>query len=142
MARSLSEPVELECARCRKRFVTVVWRIVDAAERPDLRLLILLGRLNRVCCPACGAEGSFPGPFLYHDAAHQAVLLALPSGTLGEAEVREMADPLVEALHRAIPPEERQPYLWNVQLAGSMAGLAAEIRSWGEGGLALPGGAG
>jgi hypothetical protein len=141
VARSLSEPVELECPRCGKGFVAVVWRIVDASERPDLRLLILLGRLNRVRCPFCTAEGSFPGPFLYHDAAHQAVLLALPAGSLAEAQVREMADPLVEALHQAIPPEERHPYLWNVQLAGSMAGLAAEIRSWGEGGLALPGGA-
>ncbi len=141
MPRSFSEPAELECPRCGEQFVAVVWRIVDASERPDLRLLLLLGYLNRVRCPTCGTEGSFPGPFLYHDAVHEAVLLALPSGKLEEAEVRRMADPLVEALHRSIPPEERRPYLWNVQLAGSMAGLADEIRSWGEAGLPLPGGA-
>jgi len=131
MAISLSEPAELSCPRCGKQFVATVWSIVDAAERPDLRLLILMERLNLMHCPYCGAEGRFPGPLLYHDAAHQAVLLALPAGILAEEEVRSLADPLVEALHRAVPTERRRPYLWNVQMAGSMAGLAAEIRSWG-----------
>ena len=139
MSLSLSEPAELDCPNCGHTFEAVVWRIVDADERPDLRLLILLGRLNWVSCPHCGTEALVPAPLLYHDARHQAVLLALPaSETLQEHQVRAQVDPLIAALHGAIPPERRQAYLYNVQLAGSMAGLAAEIRSWG--GIELQGG--
>ncbi len=132
---SLCERVELQCPRCGRSFDSTVWRIVDAAERPDLRELVLLGRLNLFHCPSCGNEGGVEAALLYHDAAHQAVLLALPAGEVDEAAVRALADPLVEALHRAIPDHNRHPYLYNVQLAGSIAGLAAEIRSWG--GVAL-----
>lgn len=136
MAISWSEPAEISCSRGHS-FVVSLWRIVDAEERPDLRALILLGRLNVVRCPYCGAEEQVMVPLLYHDAAHEAVLLALPPGRLGEGEIRALADRLVEALFSAIPPQKCRPYLYNVQLAGSMAGLAAEIRSWG--GLPLAG---
>lgn len=135
MPVSLNEPVELQCPRCGHSFVSTVWRVVDAAERPDLRELVLLGRLNTFRCPSCGQEGGIQVALLYHDAAHEAVLLALPAGEMDEAAVRTLADPLVEALHQAVPEQDRRPYLYNVQLAGSMDGLAAEIRSWG--GLAL-----
>ncbi len=131
---SLSERVELDCSHCGHSFVAQAWRVVDAEERPDLRELILLGRLNLVRCPHCGAEGRVPVALLYHDAPHEAILLALPAGgPLDEAAVRAQADPLVEHLYRAFPPEKRRPYMVNVQIAGSMAGLAAEIRSWGIG---------
>jgi hypothetical protein len=133
MPISRSEGVELDCPFCGQSFETTVWRIVDAGERPDLRQLILLGRLNVARCPYCTTEGPIPTALLYHDAAHQAVLLALPSGEpLDEAQVRLQADPLVAILHRTVPPEAQRPYLFNVQLAGTMAGLAAEIRSWGQ----------
>ncbi len=136
MAISRSEPAEISCSRGHS-FVVSLWCIVDAEERPDLRALILLGRLNVVRCPYCGAEEQVAVPLLYHDAAHEAVLLALPPGRLGEGEIRALADRLVETLFSAIPPQKRRPYLYNVQLAGSMAGLAGEIRSWG--GLPLSG---
>lgn len=141
MGISFSEAVEVSCAHCGESFVEQAWRVVDAGERPDLRLLILMGRLNVACCPACGVEGPLPVPLLYHDAAHEAMLLALPAGVLAEAAIHPLADPLVEALHRAIPPGQRRPYLLNLQLAGSMAGLAAEISSWGGQALGM-GGAG
>jgi predicted RNA-binding Zn-ribbon protein involved in translation (DUF1610 family) len=131
MTLSLCQGVELQCPRCGHSFVNTVWRIVDAAERPDLRELILLGRLNTFHCPLCGNEGGVQVALLFHDAAHEAVLLALPPGEMDEATVRALADPLVEVLHRAIFDSDRRPYLYHVQLTGSMAGLAAEIRSWG-----------
>lgn len=139
MSISVCERVELVCANCEHTFEANAWCVVDARERPDLRLLILSGRLNVVRCPLCGLESSIPVPLLYHDAAHQAVLLALPAGVRDEREIRALADPLVQALHQAVSPAARQPYLSNVQLAGSMSGLAAEIRSWGGAALAAGG---
>ncbi len=101
--------------------------MIDRAERPDLVHLLLDGELNVATCPHCGAEGGINHPLLLHDGARKEVLCAMPLSVKGPDAARELVGDLLHGLLAAIPPEERQPYLAEVELVPELDGLRAAL---------------
>jgi hypothetical protein len=102
-----------------------VWLIVDRQERPDLVHLIMDGELNVARCPHCGAEGGINHPLLFHDSARQQVVAAIPLTVQGGEAARELIGDLLMRLLDALPDEERQPYLGEIEITPELDGLRA-----------------
>lgn len=122
MAISQTEQIDLTCPACGTRFAADVWTLVDAAERPDLAQALRDETLDAVACPACGERVIAQAPLLLHDPANRRVYFAVPGGT-DEHAWRQQAQELLYALVAAIPEEQRQPYLGDVQVEHEVAGV-------------------
>jgi hypothetical protein len=125
MPRSQSETAALVCPSCGQPFTADVWLIVDRQERPDLVHLIMDGELNVARCPHCGAEGGINHPLLFHDSARQQVVAAIPLTVQGGEAARELIGDLLMRLLDALPDEERQPYLGEIEITPELDGLRA-----------------
>ena len=84
-----SLPIEVTCPRCSKTYAAQVQSIVDVGQNPELKASLLQGRMNVSVCPACGTTGAVSTPLLYHDAAHELLLLFVPPGLNLPLAVRE-----------------------------------------------------
>lgn len=125
MSRSQAETADLICPTCGEPFTADVWLVVDRQERPDLIRLIMDGDLNVATCPHCGAEGGVNHPLLLHDGVRQQVIVALPLTVQGETAARELVGDLLTRLLDQIAPDERKPYLGEIELVPELDGLRA-----------------
>ena len=85
------------------------------------------GELNVAVCPHCGAEGGVNHPMLLHDGVRQAVHCAVPLTVQGQAAARELIGDLLRGLVAALPPDERRPYLAEVEIVPELDGLRAAL---------------
>ena len=127
MPRSRNELADVTCPTCGQPFQAGVWLVIDRAERPDLVHLLLDGEINVATCPHCGAQGGINHPLLFNDSARKEVLCAMPLSVKGPDAARELVGDLLHSLLAAIPPEERQAYLAEVELVPELDGLRAAL---------------
>ncbi len=125
MPRSQHETADLTCPTCGKLFTADVWLVVDRQERPDLVRLIMDGDLNIARCPHCSTEGGVNHPLLFHDGAHEQVLVALPLTVKGPEAARELVGELLQRLLDTLPEDERKPYLGEIEMVPELDGLRA-----------------
>lgn len=123
MTRSHYQTADLSCPTCSQPFSAEVWLVVDRQERPDLVQLIMDGELNVARCPHCGAEGGINHPLLFHDGERHQVLVAMPLTVQGPETARELVGELLQRLLEALPQEERQPYLGEIEMVPELDGL-------------------
>ncbi len=126
MPISYNERSPLICPACRAGFESDIWRLVDAAERPDLAEALREGQLNLVVCPRCGYSESAGAPVLFHDPLARRVYFA-PTPGAAEHELREQAQELLYLLVGSIPEEERQPYLGDLQVEQDLDGVRRAV---------------
>lgn len=67
---SETDPVEVPCPGCGKKFTYDAHTLVNARKNPELRDLLIAGRLFEFTCPECGYTASLAAPCLYLDPAH------------------------------------------------------------------------
>lgn len=127
MPISHCEHMPLICPDCRASFHADVWLILDAQEQPAQAEALRQGQFNRVTCPHCQHSGAAGTPFLFHDNAARCVIFAMPAAT-EEFVWREQARDLHSILVGSIPPEERRPYLADVQIAQGTEGIAHSLQ--------------
>ena len=132
--RSRKELADVTCPTCQQSFQAEVWLAIDRTERPDLVDLLMDGELNLSTCPHCGAEGGLNHPLLFHDGERREVLCAVPLTVKGQDAARELVGDLLQGLVAALPPEELQSYLAEVELVPELDGLRAALieRALGE----------
>ena len=100
---SLSEPLDLTCARCGRALAFEAWLIVDAGERPDLLARARAGDLHTVTCPVCGPQGAIDAPLLlylpdHNPATGQPPLLFSPAQQTSAEQDQQMAAGLLREL--------------------------------------------
>ncbi len=127
MPRSRHELADLRCPTCEQPFQADVWLVVDRAERPDLVHLLMDGELNVARCPHCGAEGGINHPLLFNDPARRQVTCAIPLSVQGQDAAREVIGDLLHGLIAELAPEERLPYLGDVEIVPELDGLRAML---------------
>ncbi len=124
-ARSRWEVTAVTCPTCAREFSVEVWLVIDRAERPDLLHRLMDGELSVAVCPHCGVEGGITHPLLFHDGARQEVVCAIPLSVKGADATRELVGDLLQGLVAALPPDQRLPYLGEVELVPELDGLRA-----------------
>ncbi|MCS7286068.1 MAG: CpXC domain-containing protein [Anaerolineae bacterium] len=100
------------CPRCGQKFTTVIHNIVDASRNPELRELLIRGRLNVAVCPYCRAGGTLNVPIYYYNPEKELALVYL-SAQVGanDLERQKVIGNLTNQLINSLPQEERKAYL-------------------------------
>ncbi|MGC8800395.1 CpXC domain-containing protein [Chloroflexus sp.] len=127
MPISYREQAQLTCPHCGGEFHADIWLIVDADEEPEAAAALRREEINIVVCPHCQASGPAGAPLMYHDARARRVLFA-PTPGAADHEIRDQARNLHALLVGSIDPEQRRPYLADVDIAQDMSGLAHLLR--------------
>jgi hypothetical protein len=110
--RKMPKTALVTCPRCGQKFTVVVHNLVDASRNPELRELLIRGRLNLAVCPYCGAGGTLNVPIYYYNPEKELafVYLSAQVGT-SDLERQRIIGDLTNQLINSIPQEERKAYL-------------------------------
>ena len=106
----------IACPFCRQPITIQVHQIVDVQEQPELKQLLLAGRLNSFTCPHCRNAGALATPFFYHDPDKELALLFIPMNlNVKEADQQRMIGRLTQQVLSNLAPEKRKAYLLQPQ---------------------------
>ncbi len=120
--------VRIRCPRCQQPITVQVRSIVDVGRDPELKGLLLQGRLNIATCPVCGNEGTLNTPLLYHDPEKKLLLCYVPmESELTQGERERLIGRLTDSLIESLPPKERKGYLLQPKVILTMPRLMEEI---------------
>jgi hypothetical protein len=121
-------PIQVSCPQCGAKYSAQIRAIVDVAQDPSLKPLVLRGRLNAVACPSCKTPGVVSAPLVYHDPGHDLLLVYIPTElNMPMAERERLTGNLVSTLMASIPQEQRKGYFLNPRSVLTMQGLQEEI---------------
>lgn len=119
---------QLQCPACRRPFNVQLEQIIDAGSDPGGKERLLSGRLNIATCPQCGNSGMLNTPLLYHDPAHELLLVYTPMElNLPQNEREQLIGGLTRNLMASIPANARKGYLFNPQSVLTMDSLIERI---------------
>ncbi|HEY2749399.1 MAG TPA: CpXC domain-containing protein, partial [Polyangia bacterium] len=118
-ASTRSERIVYACP-CGERFAAEVWRGVDARDEGEAKRLID-GTLNRVVCSSCAARADVQAPVVFHDGAHERLVLVLPDG-LRHRELAERAALFTQLAEDGVAPPA---YVLAPEVVFGAAGLRA-----------------
>ena len=105
---------------CGERFAAEVWRGVDARDEGETKRLVD-GSLNRVVCSSCAARADVQVPVVFHDGAHERLVLVLPEG-LRHRELAERAALFASLAEDGVAPPA---YILTPEVVFGAAGLRA-----------------
>jgi hypothetical protein len=106
----------IACPFCQQPITIQVHQIVDVGEQPELKQLLLAGRLNSFTCPYCRNAGALATPFFYHDPDKELALLFIPMNlNVKEADQQKMIGRLTQQVLNNLAPEKRKAYLLQPQ---------------------------
>jgi flagellar basal body-associated protein FliL len=110
------QSVPVTCPTCSNRFTNPVLTIIDLAQNPEAKALLLSGQLNIAVCPQCGSAGHLGAPLVYHDPEKELFLTYMPSDLgLPETEGHRVIGDLTNRVISSLPPEQRKGYLLRPQ---------------------------
>ena len=107
---------QISCPRCRQPVVIDVEQLFDVGADPQAKQRFLSGAFNRVNCRACGYDGPYATPLVYHDPEKELLLTYFPPelGVPVNEQERQIG-PLITRLTNALPMEKRKAYLLRPQ---------------------------
>jgi hypothetical protein len=86
--------------------------VIDVDHNPQLKSLLLQGRLNVGVCPQCGTGGMLSAPLVYHDSSKDLLLCLIPQELgLTENDRQRTIGQLSNAIINHLPAEQRRGYL-------------------------------
>ncbi len=108
----MSKNILVTCPRCKQRFPTEIHSVVNASRNPELRELLIRGRLNVAVCPYCGAAGTLNVPIYYYNPEKEIAFVYL-SAQVGASDLerQKIIGDLTNELINSLPQEERKAYL-------------------------------
>ena len=105
-------PTPIQCPFCRAQITVPLRQIVDVTEEPQLKSVVLSGRLNAFVCPSCHNRAALATPFLYHDANKELALVFLPMEMgLKDFDQQRIIGQFTKAIMNKLPAEKRKAYL-------------------------------
>ena len=72
------QPIQISCPACSTPFRTAIYTLIDVTQQPELKSLLLGGRINLAVCPNCRTASMLAAPLIYHDATKQLCLVYFP----------------------------------------------------------------
>ncbi|MCB8951431.1 MAG: CpXC domain-containing protein [Ardenticatenales bacterium] len=119
---------QLNCPQCRTPFTAEVFQVVDVGQTPQLKQLLLSGRLNVATCPNCGFTAQLGTPLLYHDPAHDMFMVFVPMElNLSHNEQQRLIGDMVQQIINQTPPEKRRGYMLQPQTILSYQTLIEKV---------------
>jgi hypothetical protein len=107
-AMSAGSNMDVTCA-CGHTFAAWVWQSANVTLEPELRKLVLDGKMNVVKCPSCGAVFHVETPFLYHDMIRREWIWVYPLSYGSDAGmVDDDLDAMWDKIGSTMPADVRQ----------------------------------
>ena len=107
----------VRCPVCQNPMTVPVESIIDAQQRPDLKVRFLQGQMNMFQCQKCGNVIGLTTPILYHDGNKQLLFCLTPANTsLKGTDTQKMIGSLTNALMNSLPAERRKAYLFQPKM--------------------------
>lgn len=114
----------IRCSNCGQPFPMTVRSLIDVANDPQGKALLLSGQLNTAQCPQCGTVNTVSVPLLYHDASKELLLALVPMELNMNKDQQERA---VGDLMKGLPKENFKGYMFNPKRALTMQGLLEQV---------------
>ena len=114
MTAAPPQMAQVACPSCQTPIRVGVINFIDANEQPQLKNILLGGRLNSAQCTACGAPISLAAPLVYHDATKQFCFVHIPQQLLSTAkgaEVERFVGSVTGMLMQNMPADLPKGYL-------------------------------
>jgi len=125
---SAVQVIQVTCPRCGRQFRARIYSIVDVGRAPNLKVLLLQGRLNLAFCPYCGNAGFINAPLLYHDPSKELLLCYMPSEVeLSDVQRQKLIGSLTNAVLSTLPAEKRKAYLLQPRIFLTLPSLLEAI---------------
>ncbi len=125
---SFSTHSQVQCPVCHQPYTAQLEQIIDVGSDPDAKERLLSGQINASTCPRCGATGVLNTPILYHDPAHELLLVHLPMElNIPQAQREQLIGGLTRTLMSRIPAEARKGYLFDPQAVLTLESLIERI---------------
>lgn len=102
----------VQCPSCRAQYQVPMQNVIDVDRNPQLKTLLLQGRLNVGICPQCGTGGMLSAPMVYHDSSKELLFCLVPQELgLTEHDRQRTIGTLSNAIINNLPAEKRKGYL-------------------------------
>jgi len=86
--------------------------VIDVDRNPQLKSLLLQGRINVGVCPQCGTGGMVSTPLVYHDSTKELLFCLIPQELgLTEYDRQRTIGQLSNVIINSLPAERRKGYL-------------------------------
>ncbi len=119
---------QIQCPVCHISFPVRLEQVIDAGSDPRARERLLKGQVNVASCPQCGNRGMLNTPLLYHDPAHDMLLVYVPMElNLAQNQREQLIGSLTRDLMNRIPAEARKGYLFSPQTVLTFDNLIERI---------------
>ncbi|HSM26132.1 MAG TPA: CpXC domain-containing protein [Anaerolineaceae bacterium] len=107
---------QISCPRCNVPLTAEIQQLFDVNTDPQAKQKLLNGSANVIQCQACGFQGLYPTPIVYHDPEKEMLLTYFPP-ELGISinEQEKMVGPLINRAVNDLPMENRKAYLFQAQ---------------------------
>ncbi|MBN1580866.1 MAG: CpXC domain-containing protein [Anaerolineae bacterium] len=120
--------VSVNCPSCQRAYNAPVTGVIDVQSAPQLKTLLLQGRLNVSTCPYCNATGMMSVPMIYHDADKEFLFCLVPQELrMSEPDRQRVIGEMSRAVINALPAERRKGYLLNPRIFLTLQTLAEAI---------------
>ena len=107
---------QISCPRCRTPITADIQQLFDMNTDPQAKQKLLSGSANMIHCPACGYEGIYPTPIVYHDPDKELLLTFFPPELgLPVNEQERMIGPQINKVVNDLPSEKRKAYLFQAK---------------------------
>src|SRR5665648_154616 len=107
---------QISCPRCRTPITADIQQLFDMNTDPQAKQKLLSGSANSIHCPACGYEGLYPTPIVYHDPEKELLLTFFPPELgLPVNEQERMIGPQINRVVNDLPMEKRKAYLFQAK---------------------------
>jgi hypothetical protein len=119
---------QVQCPVCHISFPVQLEQVIDVGSDPAAKERLLSGQVNVADCPQCGNQGMLSAPLLYHDPAHDMLLVYVPMELNLVGNQREqLIGSLTRDLMSRIPAEARKGYLFKPQMVLTFDNLVERI---------------
>lgn len=115
---------QIRCSACGQPFPATVHAYIDAGQNPQLKQLLLTGRLHSVQCPHCGTLNTIAAPLLYHDASKEMLISCIPMELNLTKDQQERA---IGDLMKHLPKDNFKGYMFSPRRALTMQGMIEQI---------------
>ena len=123
----------VSCPNCRQPVPATLEQVFDLYADPSAKQRFMSGRFNVIQCPACGFQGQYPTPLLYHDPDKETLLTFVPMELgLPANEQEKLVGRLMNDVIKSLPQEKRKGYLLRPKQAFTLQGMLEAVLE-GEG---------
>lgn len=118
------QPSLIRCSSCGTPYSVPVYSVLDVSQTPQLKNLLLSGRLNTAPCPNCGTQNTVITPLLYHDPSKELLIAMVPMELNLNKDDQER---LIGTMMKQLPKGNFKGYMFNPRRAITTQGMVNQI---------------